>query len=220
MVDIDAHKGGGALVLRHAAHGAADAGLLGEQVQRHHNDGGDRDGDDGGVADGDAAHGDGVGKQGVGHPGVRADGRDGLGQILQHKAHGDGGDETGQAVAGPADRPVGQQLYQHAHAGTDDDGRDHRQPARQAHAHQQRDGEKQRVAPHHDKVAVGEVDQLDDPVDHGVAQGDQRVDAAQAQARDQKLDECDHSSSLFSSWFVPGPARKGRKGGGTPPFPL
>ena len=36
----------------------------------------------------------------------------------------------------------------------------------------------------HEDVAVGEVDQLDDAVDHRVAQGDQRVDEAQLQAAD------------------------------------
>jgi hypothetical protein len=37
----------------------------------------------------------------------------------------------------------------------------------------------------HHHLAVGEVDQADDPVDHRVTQRDERVDAAQDQAVDQ-----------------------------------
>ena len=153
-------------------------------AQRHHDGGGHRHGDDGGVADGHAADGEGLGEQGVGHLGIRADGRDGLGQVFQHKAHGNGGDEAGQVVAGFPDGPVGQQLHQHAHTGTDHDGRHHRQPAGDPRCHHQRNGEKQRITAHHDEVAVGEVDELDDTVDHGVAQGDQGIHASQTQPCD------------------------------------
>ena len=38
-------------------------------------------------------------------------------------------------------------------------------------------------------VAMGEVDQLDDPVDHRVAERDQGVDAAQRETVDQLLEE-------------------------------
>ena len=36
---------------------------------------------------------------------------------------------------------------------------------------------------------MGEVDEFDDPVDHGIAQGDQCVDTAQGYAVDNLLDE-------------------------------
>ena len=43
----------------------------------------------------------------------------------------------------------------------------------------------------HEDVAVGEVDQLDDPVDHRVAEGDQRVDRAERQDVVELLDAKD-----------------------------
>jgi hypothetical protein len=42
------------------------------------------------------------------------------------------------------------------------------------------------------KFTVGEVDQLDDTVNHGVAQRDQGVEAAQGDAVDQLLNEKFH----------------------------
>ena len=47
---------------------------------------------------------------------------------------------------------------------------------------QQEDGPGQaQVGPHHEDVAVGEVDHGEDAVHHGVAQGDEGVDAPQLQ---------------------------------------
>ena len=147
------------------------------------------------MADGHAADGEGLGEQGIGHLGIRADGWNGLGQILQHKAHGDGGDEAGQVIAGLTDGPVGQQLHQHAHAGADDDSGHHGQPSGNPRRHQHGNGEEQGIAAHHDEVAMGEVDELDDAVDHGIAQGDQGVHASQTQPGYQELNECDHGKS-------------------------
>ena len=42
----------------------------------------------------------------------------------------------------------------------------------------------------HEDLAVGEVDHAQDAVDHRVAQGDQRVDAARAQPVEGKLIHC------------------------------
>ena len=55
--------------------------------------------------------------------------------------------------------------------------------------HRQRD----QRADHHD-FAVREVDEPEDAVDHGVAQRDQRVDAAQHQAVDDLLQENVHGA--------------------------
>ena len=115
------------------------------------------------MADGHTADGEGLGKQRIGDLGIRPDGGNGLRQILQHKTHGNGGDEAGQVVAGFPDRPVGQQFHQHSH---------------------------------HNEIAVGKVNELDDPVDHGIAQSDQGVYAAEAQPGNQELNECDH-------WKIP-----------------
>ena len=47
----------------------------------------------------------------------------------------------------------------------------------------------------HEDLAVGEVDQLDDPVDHGVADGDQGVQRSQGQPVDELLGEDVHATS-------------------------
>ena len=57
----------------------------------------------------------------------------------------------------------------------------------------------------HEDIAVGEVDQADDAVDHGIAQGDQRIDEAKLQTAEHKLDE---QSGVFDS--VAGPRYRGR----------
>ena len=148
------------------------------------------------MADGHTADGEGLGKQRIGDLGIRPDGGNGLRQILQHKAHGNGGDEAGQVVAGFPDRPVGQQFHQHSHTGADENGRHHGQPAGNPRRHHDGNNEKQRVAAHHNEIAVGKVNELDDPVDHGIAQSDQGVYAAEAQPGNQELNECDH-------WKIP-----------------
>ena len=48
-------------------------------------------------------------------------------------------------------------------------------------ANQRRRGEEGHVGAHHEDVAVGEVDHGQDAVDHGIAEGDQRIDAADLQ---------------------------------------
>ena len=45
-----------------------------------------------------------------------------------------------------------------------------------------------RNAPEHEDVAVGEVDELDDPVDHRVAEGDEGVDRADREGVDGLLE--------------------------------
>ncbi len=45
------------------------------------------------------------------------------------------------------------------------------------------------IGGHHQQVAVGEVDEAQDAVDHGVADGDEGVETAQGQAVDQLLQE-------------------------------
>ena len=43
---------------------------------------------------------------------------------------------------------------------------------------QEGDGGEGEVGPYHVNLTVGEVDELDDTVDHSVAHGDERVDAS------------------------------------------
>ena len=51
----------------------------------------------------------------------------------------------------------------------------------------------------HHHLAVREVDELDDPVDHRVAERDDRVDAAERQAVDDLLQEDVHGSFVGSA---------------------
>ena len=60
-----------------------------------------------------------------------------------------------------------------------------RQPSSPARRHRERQPRAQG-----EDVAVGEVDELQDAVDEGVAQGDQRVEAADGDAVDQGLEKC------------------------------
>ena len=48
-----------------------------------------------------------------------------------------------------------------------------------------------RKGAHHEDVAMGEVDELDDAVDHRVAEGDEGVDEAELEAVQQVLQEED-----------------------------
>jgi len=58
---------------------------------------------------------------------------------------------------------------------------------------------------HHQYLAVGEVDQVDDAVDHGVAQRDQGIHAAQHQTIDDLLNQDFHSVSPNFEGPAPGP---------------
>ena len=112
----------------------------------------------------------------------------GLREVFQQQAHGDGRDEGRHARALAAHGPVGHQLDQNTHERADHNGRDHARPRRQTHVVQQdRHGEIQRIAADHDEVAVCKVDKSDDTVNHRVAQRHKRIDAAEAEPDDQLL---------------------------------
>ena len=63
----------------------------------------------------------------------------------------------------------------------------------------------------HDDVAVGEVDELQNAVHHRVAQRDQRVQAADFEGRDQRLNEVGHADRQVSGTSVMS-SRTGRFG--------
>ena len=81
-------------------------------------------------------------------------------------------------------RLVGQKFDDHAQHGADQHADENSHKSRQLGAENRHDD---RVGAHHDNVAVGEVQHLGDAVDHGVAQGDQRVYAAQTEAAYESL---------------------------------
>src|SRR5262245_28318826 len=55
---------------------------------------------------------------------------------------------------------------------------------------------------HHHHVAVGEVDELQHPVDHRVAQGHQGVDGAGGDPVDEVLREVRHQGAMVATYFV------------------
>jgi hypothetical protein len=116
------------------------------------------------------------------------------GDRLQQEAHADGRDQRRQPRA-VAQRAVGHLLdavvQGRCQRAGDDQGDDQHQPGRQQGL-QDADDRPAHERAHHEHLAMREVDQADDAVDHGVAQGDQGVHAAQDQAVDDLLKEDVH----------------------------
>jgi len=54
-------------------------------------------------------------------------------------------------------------------------------------------GQKTEKGPHHEHVAVGKIDHGQNPVDHGIAQGDERIDTTQLQSIQHLLQQVDNS---------------------------
>ncbi len=108
----------------------------------------------------------------------------GLGQehvVLEEYGHADRADERRKSLR-LAERLVCDLLDgESVRGGVDDRDKPGEDEERRSGQTQQRErarrDERGECADHVD-LAVGKVDQLDDPVDHGVAEGDQRVDAA------------------------------------------
>ena len=57
---------------------------------------------------------------------------------------------------------------------------------------------KQQEGADHEQIAVGEVDHGQDAVHHGVAQGDQRIDAADLEGVEELLEDVGHV--VFMGW--------------------
>jgi hypothetical protein len=87
------------------------------------------------------------------------------------------------------DTPI---AHQHAHRHRASGANQHDRDRRQAAGHQQIDhGERHHRADHH-HFAVREIDELDDAVDHRVAERHDGIDASCGQAIDQLLQERVH----------------------------
>ena len=90
---------------------------------------------------------------------------------------------------GAPQRPEGDQLEQQG-------GSDHDQDRAQELQRRRRPVERpERVAADHDQLPVGEVEQPHDPEDQRHAEGEQRVEAAEAERVDRVLDELGHRYS-------------------------
>ena len=103
-----------------------------------------------------------------------------------------------EMLRGVAQRPVGDALEQHA------ERRGRATIASRKVAHQgrseRRGGVEGEVGAQHEHVAVGEVDEPEDAVHHRVADGDERVEAAQGQGVRQVLQEEREASCGLGAW--------------------
>ena len=111
---------------------------------------------------------------------------------MQQIAHADGGDHDGHSGGG-AQRLVGCPLDQKAQQDGEQDGQRQGDGQGQPHGGQV-DGDQ---AGDHEHVAVGEVDQAQNTVHHGVADGDQGVLTSHGDAGEQ------YGNSIFHKGFLP-----------------
>ena len=185
-VDIHAHERGRGPVLGQGPHGRAHPGLGDDAIEADHEQ--DGHGVDGQLHPGDGHRGEGQGRpvekgrQNLLRKRQRPAAPDDHGQVLQEDRHADGGDERGEPGR-LAKGAVGDDVEQHADAGRGHDRQQHGHGQRQAHADKGH-GEKR---PEHVNLAMGEIDQFDDAVNHGVAHGDQGVDQPQGESVDELL---------------------------------
>ena len=122
------------------------------------------------------------GKGGFREPlGVGAE--DHLGQGGEEDGDADGRDERRQSRRFPQGA-IGDPLDHHPQHHAGDHGDEHGQKEVHLELGHHQEPHKR---PGHEDLAMGEVDQGDDPVDHGVAQGDECVGGAKGDAVDELL---------------------------------
>ena len=115
--------------------------------------------------------------------------------VLQEDRHPDGADQ-GREARRLAQRLVGDLLDGEAVGGGVENGHDggqdqDRYPRHPVHGEDGGDDERGEGSDHVD-LAVGEIDQLDDPVNHRIAQRDQGVDAAPRESSDRQFQKIIH----------------------------
>ena len=122
----------------------------------------------------------------------------GLGEedvVLEEDGHPDGADQRREARR-LAQGFVGDLFHGKPVGGGINDGENRRQDEngkpRKSFQGQNAGDDQRGEGPDHVDFAMGEIDQLDDAVHHGVAEGDQGVDAAPGQSPDQKLQKIIH----------------------------
>ena len=126
--------------------------------------------------------------------GARKAGKHHHGKAFDEEGHGDGTDERRNA-RGVAQGPVGDAVHQDADGAGREDGHHHGHPPGQEEC---RGAVKDEIGPQHENVAVGEVDQAQDAVNHGVSDGDQGVLPAQRDAGEQDGNSVLHRDTPFS----------------------
>ena len=98
--------------------------------------------------------------------------------VGQDHGHGKGGDQDGQARClqhGPVGDPLNNHPQQSHGQHTEYHGADNRTPALTQQAAYGRQDQKTDKSAHHIQIAVGKVEQLDNPVHHGIAKGHQGI---------------------------------------------
>jgi len=202
LVGVDAYQGGHDLVLGRGPHGLADARPVDQGVEQQQQQGRDRDDADLHETHAHAAHLEAALGEGRGIGLVV----DALGEhepVLEEDRHPERRKEHGQ-TRGPPQRLVGHLLHGHGQHGAVAHGQNERkgQPEPGMGVHQALGGEiaqkdDAHIAAGGEDRAMGEIDQRDDAVHHGVAEGHQGVDAAERQAVNQLLNKVIHASALF-----------------------
>ena len=182
--DRDAQEARHRHILGRGLHLLAEQRVFEEQVlQRDQHDGHDEDGQVL-VRDEDAAEVQAAVAERR-RQGLRRGARDRQDPVLQQDGRADRADDDRQEGA-IAQGIVHAQLEENAEDGHHDDGCGAGHEKGQVPLHGQQN---HRIGADHGKVALGEVDDVDRAVDHHEAQGDERVDGAQTQARDHKLNK-------------------------------
>ena len=112
-------------------------------------------------------------------------GEDHHGQAFDEEGHGDGTDERGNARR-VAQGPVGDAVHQNPHgAGRENGDHDRHAPGQE----ERRGAVEHEIGPEHEDVAVGEVDQPQYPVHHGVPDGDEAIQGTQRQGIEEVLEK-------------------------------
>ena len=118
-------------------------------------------------------------------------------RVLEHERRPNGGDQRHEPRGipeGPVRDPLDEERESGSNHGGDraHDGdrqqRGQRAGVQDAGIGQANGGEVAGEHPGHEDLAVGEVDHAQDAVDHGVAEGDERIDTAERGARDGEVD--------------------------------
>ena len=180
-VDVDAHELRRRLILRAGTHGLAHLALVDERGEADHDDDAGRDREKRHIGNGQLAAEDLHSARDHGGIGARGGLPDEQRGVLEEIAHADGGDQDRKARRG-AQGLVGKALDDDAEDGAHDNGHQHRDDAGKAQIEHRAEGN---VAADHDDVAVGKVQHLGNAVDHRIAEGDDGVHAAEADAADE-----------------------------------
>ena len=113
--------------------------------------------------------------------------------VLEKEGSSDGGDERDE-TRGLPQRPIGHPFEKDGDQGgrrhrndEDDDQADDGMSIQESGRIQSGGKEVRRIRPAHEDFAVGEVDHPEDPIDHGVAHGDQGIDAPLGQTEDDEI---------------------------------